>query len=438
MSRLQAFGVPGSVKFLAIAAVIVWASGCQSSEKAAGWNAVDTGLAVARQRQQREYLTSTAPARTAASPRRVTIVVDIDETISATDYSGFFGLRENNSHPYDHAREVLTRLSGDFDIIYLTARPQWLFAETRAWLREAGFPRGPVVATGRIVDVFWPASFKTRSLALLRLRVPEILIGIGDRKTDVAAYSANGMLSLVVHPRAGMAYPGSAVVLEDWKAVGQFFDEHGDVLRDPAALRSRFGIAGDRLDPTSVHTRADVDLSLLIELPLAAPALLLEPLVKMGAIFEQLEARPALQTVEVSFEQVLAGAVNKYGDENLLKIQLGMQSGRPAYKVYFVRQGQVRRLMVDGLTGEFGRDRRLFSSMRDSLNARPHAAITFAHALACALEELDGHPYELELEMDDGQPTYEVAMETHGQFVEVELHAATGEILEVESETAVR
>lgn len=235
MSRLRAFDVPGSVHLLAIAAVIVWASGCQSSEKSSRWNAVDTGRPAAGQRQQPEYLTSTAPARTGASPRRVTIVVDIDETISATDYAGFFGLRENNSHPYDHAREVLNRLSGDFDIIYLTARPQWLFAETRAWLREAGFSRGPVVATGRIVDVFWPGSFKTPSLALLRLRVPEILIGIGDRKTDVAAYSANGMLSLVVHPRGGMAYPDSAVVLEDWKAVEEFFDEHGHVPRDPAA-----------------------------------------------------------------------------------------------------------------------------------------------------------------------------------------------------------
>src|SRR5690606_32412690 len=109
--------------------------------------------------------------------------------------------------------------------------------------------------------------------------------------------------------------------------VDRFFREYHDVLRDPDQLRARFGLLDRRLDPASVHTQADADLSLLIELPLIAPALLIEPLVKMQAIHEQQEAKQALALAEVTFEEVLALAVESFGEGNLLKIQLGMHAG---------------------------------------------------------------------------------------------------------------
>lgn len=370
--------------------------------------------------------------------RRVTIVVDIDETISMTDYAGFLGLRENTSRPFDGAPEVLTRLSEHFDLIYLTARPQWLFAETRAWLRDAGFPPGPVVATGRIVDLFWPAPFKTRVLALLRLNSPGILIGIGDRHSDDAAYTANGMLSLVVHPRRNVSYHDRAVKLEDWQAVGRFFETHEQSLRVPEGLMRDFGVVGARLDPATVPTQVEVDLSLIVKLPLAAPALLLEPLVKIESLEEQRQARRAIPLAELSFAQALELAIEHYGEENLLEVRLVMRRGRPAYEVRFVDEKGVRRAVLEGMSGAVEGVRQSKSSMRGALEARRLARISLREALALALEELAGNPYELELEMDDGQPTYELSVEAQGQFIEIELHALTGEILEVEQETAVK
>lgn len=154
---------------------------------------------------------------------RTTVVVDIDETISATDYASFFGPGGDSSRPHRQAREVLTEISGDFGIIYLTARPQWLFSETRAWLKDNGFPAGPVLTTARLVDVFWPGPFKARLLALLRRHNPEILIGIGDRVTDEQAYRFNKMISLAVHRRAGADKGADSIVLADWSEIGKFF-----------------------------------------------------------------------------------------------------------------------------------------------------------------------------------------------------------------------
>ncbi len=74
----------------------------------------------------------------------------------------------------------------------------------------------------------------------------------------------------------------------------------------------------------------------------------------------------------------------------------------------------------------------------DAVTARKHARLAFAEALARSLNELEGQVYEIELEMDDNRPTYETALMTLGRFFEIEVDAETGEVIEIEDETAIR
>lgn len=379
---------------------------------------------------------ATAPAA-ARGPHRVGIIVDVDETISITDYPSLvFGIGTDTSRPIEPAQDVLTRLSQNFDITYLTARPQWLTGHTRKWLTEKGFPSGTVLTTARLLDVYWPGSFKKRAVATLRHNSPHLLIGIGDRHTDVEAYAANRMLPLVVNPRRRVRYPEQAVVLKDWRSVGEFFEQHLDTLRDPDALRARYGVGGDPLDPASVRTRPEVDVSLLIELPLLGPTLIFEGLAKADLAHEQAEARRALAQVQMPFSEALQKAAARFGEDALLELKLTTEKNVPVYLVTYVRNGKALRSELDAALERLQKTRPALFSFDDPLQARARARLTFAEALARAEQEVKARAYEIELEMDSKRSTYEVALMGLGRFVEVEIDAQTGEVIEVEDETA--
>lgn len=370
---------------------------------------------------------------------RVGVIIDVDETISMTDYpSLIFGARTDKSKPYDRARNVLTNLSRQFDIIYLTARPQWLTGHTRKWLKDKGFPPGPVLTTARMVDVYWPGSFKKRVIAALRSISPNLLIGIGDRHTDAEAYAANGMLALVVNPRRSAVYPEHAEVLKDWSAIEAFFEEHVAVLRDPQALQTRYGVGGAPLDPSAVQTRPEVDLSLLVEIPLLGPTLLIESIAKAALAHEQAEVRRALKQVKTLFPEVLQEVTTRFGDDNLLKLRLTTRRGAAVYIVTFLREGRVYNVELDAVLATTHEAREVVFLTDDAVTARKHARLTFAEALTRSLNELEGQVYEIELEMDDNRPTYETALMTLGRFFEIEVDAETGEVIEIEDETAIR
>lgn len=370
--------------------------------------------------------------------RRVGIIVDVDETISITDYPSLvFGIGTDESRPHRHARDVLTILSRHFDITYLSARPQWLTGETRKWLNEKGFPAGTVLTTARMLDVYRPGPFKKRSVAALRRTSPNLLIGIGDRHTDVEAYVANGMLPLVVNPRRHVAYHEQAEVFRDWRDIGEFFEQHAATLRDPDALRARYGVAGAPPDPSSIRTRPEVDLSLLVELPLLAPTLLFESLAKAALAHEQGEARRALGQVSMPFAEVLEKVVARFGEENLLKLSLATEGKAPVYIVTFLRGGRIYEIELDAAL-EVAEEAERVPVLFDHAVARAQARLTFAEALARSMEEVEGQVYEIELEIDDNRPTYETTLMALGRFMEVEIDAQTGEVVEVEDETAIR
>jgi len=177
---------------------------------------------------------------------RITIAVDIDETISQTDYEELIlRSRDGASDPFHGANRALRALAEDFQILYLTARPRFLLEKTRRWLAEHDFPPGPVFTAPGLRQAVRQSRFKSRVLARLRAEWPHLLIGIGDREGDADAYGANGMLTLIIHKSPESDHGLHSVYFKSWKDIAEFFDANRELLTDADMLRDV--IAGKRM-----------------------------------------------------------------------------------------------------------------------------------------------------------------------------------------------
>jgi hypothetical protein len=170
-------------------------------------------------------------------PEQTILVVDVDETLSVTDYKSLlWGIGRDDSAPLPGALETLVDLADNYHIVYLTARPRSLQQKTRRWLEVQGFPAGPVLAAPRLRDFLQQKRFKRRLLADKQNEWDNMLIGIGDKPTDARAYRQNDMLAIVVNPWPGQRYNDQDVVLTDWYGVAAFFREYHRLLSNPDKL----------------------------------------------------------------------------------------------------------------------------------------------------------------------------------------------------------
>ncbi len=58
-----------------------------------------------------------------------------------------------NAKPYEGAVQGLWRLKEYFNIVYLSARPEWAWVITDLWLKVHGFPSGRLILTGEKADM---------------------------------------------------------------------------------------------------------------------------------------------------------------------------------------------------------------------------------------------------------------------------------------------
>lgn len=173
----------------------------------------------------------------------IIVVVDVDNTVSRTDYGTLLTEEvDTESEPVAGAREVLWQLDEHYELLYLTARPRFLLDTTREWLARHEFPAAPIVTTASVSDVFDQAETKRELLRVRKELWPHLLIGIGDKEADIEAYSSLGMLGIVLGPPAE-APPErpNVIMLENWPAIGRFFAQHRETLRDPERLRDVVG-----------------------------------------------------------------------------------------------------------------------------------------------------------------------------------------------------
>ncbi len=170
---------------------------------------------------------------------RTTIVVDIDGTISDTDFDDLLlDPDDDGSEPIRHSVRALRKLAETYQIAYVTARPRMTAEKTRRWLRKSGYPRGPVFTTPTLSDLVDRAGMKRTLLARLKKAWPGLLIGIGDKDTDREAYVESGMLT-ILHSREDRAESRDIVIiLPNWKAIEQYFQKNDQHLSNPTRLRA--------------------------------------------------------------------------------------------------------------------------------------------------------------------------------------------------------
>lgn len=126
------------------------------------------------------------------APRDASVIVtDVDGTITASENAVFKTvlLADDIAHQ-PHAPASLA--AAKLPVVYLTSRGDQYTEVTRQWLARHGFPRGPLRLASSVVTIPGDRTveFKTRMLLGLRVR---IAAGIGNRASDIAAYTAAGL-----------------------------------------------------------------------------------------------------------------------------------------------------------------------------------------------------------------------------------------------------
>jgi len=217
-----------AVRGWAVAEVLVW---CWSMLLLSGDRAV-AGIAIASE---------TTAANTTAAARSM-IAVDIDETISKTDYSAvLWGIGKDKSKPLPHAQAALQQLSQRFDILYVTARPRSIRGKTQQWLDRYDFPKGRLVTSAKLDEFIFQSNYKRDILKQLKREYPNLVIGIGDKASDARACRDARMLPMVVHPWPTHKYRADDVVLQDWQAVLDYFGANMAFLSNPQQMNHWLG-----------------------------------------------------------------------------------------------------------------------------------------------------------------------------------------------------
>ncbi|MDK1031503.1 MAG: hypothetical protein QGD94_05815 [Planctomycetia bacterium] len=122
-------------------------------------------------------------------------VVDLDHTVVG---SGFFRVLLGGAEPMADSARVMHKIARKYSIIYLTHRPNLLTRKSKVWLKDQGFPAGPLLVS-RLSEAFGDSGkFKTAKLALVKKAYPNIKIGIGDKLSDAETYVKSGLRAYLI------------------------------------------------------------------------------------------------------------------------------------------------------------------------------------------------------------------------------------------------
>jgi hypothetical protein len=169
--------------------------------------------------------------------RRTAVAVDVDDTISETDYGALFLTDLDTTSPhFEHSPQAVQAMASHFTIVYLSARPRWLHEKTKVWLDAHGFPPGPILHASRFEACFHQERYKREMLAEFQQSFPNLLIGVGDKTVDDLAYGHNRMLAVILEKQSD-GYRDHCVVLPDWRRVEEFFIEHRESLANASRLQ---------------------------------------------------------------------------------------------------------------------------------------------------------------------------------------------------------
>jgi phosphoglycolate phosphatase-like HAD superfamily hydrolase len=172
----------------------------------------------ARFRGDEKYASGTDSLLVSVRPRNTEIVVlDIDHTLSHTSKKNVIKGRIDDL-PLDHAKEVVARLhQGGQTLVYVSARMNKFNDVTRRWLAHWGFPRLPTYFLDiKRFPTYNEAKYKIATLSRIKQSFPNMVLGVGDKKSDAEAYRFVGMRALILGDAEGVE---GAEVVESWKQV---------------------------------------------------------------------------------------------------------------------------------------------------------------------------------------------------------------------------
>jgi phosphatidate phosphatase APP1 len=176
---------------------------------------------------------------------RTILVCDIDGTVSETDVEALlFDRWDTNSRPLPGSPETLQQLAKQYNLLFLTGRPVAWHGKTYKWLDDHGFPAAPAVLAPDVREAVKVEQFKAHTISMLRKLYPNVLVGIGNAETDSQAYTANGLLVIMIGDGKKRRFRPEAIPMRSWNQVQQFFDANNDVLSDPERLRALLSEGG--------------------------------------------------------------------------------------------------------------------------------------------------------------------------------------------------
>lgn len=149
----------------------------------------DVYLSVAGDRTGARLLAFVAPAE-----QRV-LVSDVDGTLTESENEYPIALAtgtDTDVHP--HAAAALREAAKRGVVpVYISARGDRFTHDTRTWLAMQGFPRGPIHLPRSIITKPGKDTVAFKTAALRKVAPFSLVAGLGNRATDVAAYTRAGL-----------------------------------------------------------------------------------------------------------------------------------------------------------------------------------------------------------------------------------------------------
>ncbi|STX29661.1 Uncharacterized protein involved in plasmid maintenance [Legionella beliardensis] len=144
------------------------------------------------------------------NPDHEAIVFDIDGTLTLSDFEIVKDyLSIATALPYYYAAEVLEDYSQKgYELIFLTARPYWMAAMSRDWLKNVLFHDAwPLKTRNSLLMREGTAAYKANYLKeLIREKHLKIIRAYGNAMTDIEAYALAGIPkeeTYIIGPNAG-------------------------------------------------------------------------------------------------------------------------------------------------------------------------------------------------------------------------------------------
>ncbi|MGE3164532.1 MAG: hypothetical protein AB7O52_06485 [Planctomycetota bacterium] len=152
---------------------------------------------------------------------RPLLICDLDGTVTAEE-----SLDVMSVTPRQDAARVLTALAAKYSLVYLTARDEGLLDRSRDWLDQHGFPRAPVLCRDwTVTNLKQQAKAKIGAIEGLQARFSKLAWGIGNAKSDRAAYTAARLPHIIIQGSGDETQDGvRSVGVSQWAEVEKIIE----------------------------------------------------------------------------------------------------------------------------------------------------------------------------------------------------------------------